>query len=163
MGAPVSAGDVLSDLLRAIRHQFYADSPRAFYQQRDALILCLTRPAQWFSDRGVCFPEGRYIRLIQDILQTIKRHGATGQIRWFPGYLGKAVEQYLIHHGDELYREAKGSRNLAELALSKLRQAPSQDDVAAPLAEARRILLSARKRPSKTPRAQALQSSLPGL
>lgn len=93
----MSAGDVLSDLLRAIRNQFYPDAPKAFYQQRDALILCLTRPAQWFSDRGVFFPEARYTRLIQDILQTIKRHGATGQIRWFPAYLGKAE--------DRVYRE----------------------------------------------------------
>lgn len=159
----MSAGTLLADLLRAIRNQFYPDAPRAFFQQRDALILCLTRPAQWFSDRGVSFPEARYTRLIQDILQTIKRHGATGQIRWFPGYLGKAVEQYLIHHGDELYREAKASRNLAEIALSKLRQSTAQEDVAAPLAEARRILLTARKRPLKTLRAQGLQCTLPGI
>ncbi len=159
----MTAGSVLSDLLDAIRNQFYADSPRAFFQQRDALILCLTRPAQWFSDRGVSFPEARYIRLIQDILLTIKRHGATAQIRWFPGYLGKAVEQYLIHNGDDLYREAKAARNLAELALSKCKVSPTQDDITGPLADARQILLAARKPRPKRPRASGMQNLLPGL
>ncbi len=159
----MNPGDVLADLLAVIRNQFYADSPKAFFQQRDALVLCLTRPAQWFSDRGICFPPARYTRLLQDILQTIKRHGATGEIRWFPGYLGKAVEQYLIHNGDDLYREAKGARNLAEVALSKLKPTDAQADVTAPLAEARRILLSARKKPVRKAHAPALQPPLPGL
>lgn len=162
----MSAGDVLSDLLRAIRNQFYADSPRAFFQQRDALLLCLTRPAQWFSDRGILFPPARYSRLLLDILQSIKRHGATGEIRWFPGYLGKAVEQYLIHNGDELYREAKAARNLAEIALSRIRTAPaavSEGDVITPLVLARQIILQARKKSRAKRPAEPLQSALPGL
>jgi transposase InsO family protein len=159
----VIASDILADLLSVIRNQFYPDDPKGWFQQRDAIILCLTRPAQWFSDRGVQFPPARYQQLIQDILQAIKRHGATAEIQWFPAYLGKAVEKYLVFNGDDLYREAKGARVLAELAMAKLKHTDHQADVTAPLAEARRILLAARKkRPCKRP-ASASQPPLPGL
>lgn len=163
MGAPVSPGDILRDLLAVIRNQFYPDDSKGWFQQRDAIILCLTRPAKWFSDRGITFPPDRYERLIQDILSTIKRHGATGQIRWFPAYLGKSVEAYLIHNGDDLYREAKGAKNLSSVALGRVRQTSAQEDIAAPLAEARRILLAARQKPARTLRARSLQDCLPGL
>lgn len=155
--------DLLCDLLSSVKNQFFPDDPKAWGQQRDAILLCLTRPAEWFNDRGVVFPRDRYRQIIQDILNTIKRHGATAQIRWFPAYLGKAVEGYLIHHGDDLYREAKTARNLAEIAMAKIRPSNAAPDVTAPLAEARRLLLSARKKRSRRPESSAAQASLPGL
>jgi hypothetical protein len=159
----MGAEALLSDLLQVIRNQFYPDDSKGWFQQRDAIILCLTRPAQWFSDRGVTFAPARYQQLIQDILQAIKRHGATAEIQWFPAYLGKAVEKYLVFNGDDLYREAKGARNLSEIAFSKLKKTDAPADVTAPLAEARRILLAARKkRPCKRP-APTSQPALPGL
>jgi hypothetical protein len=162
----VNVADLISDLLAAIRHQFYPDSSKAWFQQRDAILLCITRPAQWFSDRGVMFPPGRYGQLIQEILQTIKRHGATGSIRYFPAYLGKAIEAHLVHHGDALYAEAKGCRNLAQLALARVRKAPApapQEDIVAPLAQARHLLLAARRKRSRTRPASGLQMRFQGL
>jgi len=162
----VSAADLVSDLLGAIRHQFYPDDSKGFFQQRDAILLCITRPAQWFSDRGVSFPPRRYQQLIQEIVQTIKRHGAPDQIRYFPAYLGKAVESHLAHHGDALYDEAKASRNLAECSLSRLRPSPapsSQDDVVGRMAEARHLLLAARRKRSRTRPASDLQMRFQGL
>ncbi len=162
----MSPPDLVSDLMGMIRNQFYPDTPRAWFQQRDAVLLCITRPAQWFFDRGVSFPTRRYGQVLHEILQTVKRHGTTAEIRWFPGYLGKCIEEYLNHHGDDLYNEAKGARNQAELALSRLKRPvaiAADPDIVQPLVAARQILLQARKKPSRSARATRLQTTLPGL
>lgn len=162
----MSPTDLVSDLLRIIRNQFYPDTPKAWFQQRDAILLCITRPARWFSDRGVSFPPRRYELVLHEILRTVKRHGATSEIRWFPGYLGRCIEEYLKHHGDDLYLEAKGSRNQAELALSRVRKGPApagDSDAVAPLLQARQILLQARKSARSKRSATPLQTTLPGL
>lgn len=149
----------LEALLKNIRDQFYTTTPaQKFYQDRNVLLVALTWPASWLKHRGVTWTAERYFQTIRDLLQEIKRHGATGEIQYFPGYLLKCIQDHFAHHSDEYCDEAKRTRSAFDLALGRaidagklaeIRTAEAAIDV---LAEAHRMLASARRRPKTAPR-----------
>jgi hypothetical protein len=157
--------DIVTDLLTAIRNQFYADSREQFLKDQHFIKREFTLYlASWLDKRGVTLKPDRYKALLLGLLNEIKTHGNTAAVKYWPGYLKHVLQEHLKHHGEDIYQEAKSLRTLAEnslLSLSHLNGGasaaaePTLDPVRA-LAEARRDLLQMNKakrakRPSKSP------------
>jgi predicted DNA-binding transcriptional regulator AlpA len=110
--------EIVADLLQAIRSQFYSDlSPEKFPQDRRFLARVVTWPATRLTTQGVTLTPIRYKAIFLAILDGIKVHGETGQIRYWPGYLLRCVQEHWRHHGDSYYEEGKMTRSLVEKTL----------------------------------------------
>lgn len=126
--------EIVADLLQAIRGQFYGDlPPERFPQDRRFLTRVVTWPAARLTRQGVTLPPSRYKQIFLAILDGIKTHGATGEIRYWPGYLLRCVQEHWRHHGDDYYEEGKTARSLVEKALRSVTvsEAPRTDPIEA--------------------------------
>lgn len=153
-------------LLRNIRGQFYTDLPeKRFHQDRNVLMLAITWPAQWLHERGVTWSGERYFRTLRDLLVEIKRHGATAQIKFFPGYLLKCVQDHFAPNSDAYCEEGRQARHTWERALGRAvaSAAPSSlrqdEEKIAVLAEAHRVL-AVRRKPAKAAKTDDSQGTL---
>ena len=111
--------ELIQDLLGVIRSQFYADAgPKKWAQDlsfvRKHVVLW---PASWLNSRGVTLRPDRYRDLVLGVLNEVKRHGQTGAVRYWPGYLKHCLQEHFRHHGDEVYAEAKSMRTTLETAM----------------------------------------------
>jgi hypothetical protein len=156
----------VEDLLRNIRGQFYGDLPeKRYHQDRTVLVMAVTWGANWLKERGVSWTTDRYFQTLRDLLLEIKRHGATAEIRWFPGYLLKCVQDHFAHNSDTYCDEGKKALHAWERALGKA-TASAQADAARQdeqkievLAQAYRVL-AVRRKPTKAPLINDPQGSL---
>lgn len=156
----------VDELLRNIRSQFYTGQPeKRFHQDRTVLMMAITWPANWLKERGVTWPADRYFKTIRDLLNQVKRHGATAEIRYFPGYLLKVVQDHFAHNSDTYCDEGKQARHTWERALGKALGSASvsrmrQDEqVIETMAAAHRILATGKRRakvPVKPPSNEGL-------
>ncbi|MBA4136548.1 MAG: hypothetical protein C0518_04450 [Opitutus sp.] len=157
----------LDALLKNIRSQFYTEATaKKFFQDRNVLLVAITWPASWLKHRGVTWSAERYFQTIRELLQEIKRHGATGEIQYFPGYLLKCVQDHFAHNSDTYCDEAKRTRSAFDMALgrvmnaSKLAEVRAAEQTVDVLAEAHRMLASTRRRPKARPAKSDDQLSL---
>jgi predicted SprT family Zn-dependent metalloprotease len=150
--------DFIIDMLRIIRGQFCPDlSNDEWYPHVQFLKRVLTYGAAWLNKRGVTIPPDRYQAIYQNILNGIKQHGQTGQVRYWPRYLLHCVQEHFKHHGEEYYEEGKSIRATVErnmLAFQRAHDAPRGVDPIETYAQAHAVL-SAPKRRKKTPAKQA--------
>lgn len=156
----------LDEQLRNIRNQFYTDATaKKFFQDRNVLLLALTWPATWLKQRGVTWSGQRYTQTLFDLFQQIKRHGATGEVRYFPGYLLKVIQDHFAHHSDDFCDEGKRMRHAWEKALgtavgaTRAARLHQDEQTLDTLAQAHRMLASGRRRP-KTAATDVSQGSL---
>jgi hypothetical protein len=141
--------DLLGDLMAAAK-TFYADCPdRWFADQHFIKHRVVTWPAAWLNSRGVTLPPERYKAIMLGIFETIKQHGMTEAVRYWPGYLLKCVQSHFKIHEDEIYNEAKAMRNRTEAAMrvcqGALKASKSVDQVSA-MAEVHKALVGAHRR-----------------
>jgi hypothetical protein len=125
----------LDFLLAFIRSGFYRDCPdRWFKDQHFIRRKVLTYPAKWLNSRGVTLPTDRYKEILVGIFSTIKVHGQTDTVRYWPGYLLHCVQTHFKCHGDEIYEEGKSIRAHTDLALATVQRALQAQRVADPVA-----------------------------
>ena len=144
--------EIIADLMGVIRNQFYAGNEAWFKDQAFIRRRVVTWPAAWLNRRGVSIKPERYKELLLGIFQDIKRHGQTGAVKYWPGYLVHCVQEHFKHHGEEIYGEAKALRNLVEHALlagSRAAGEAKSNDPVAGLALVHQALLAAHKRKPK--------------
>lgn len=132
---------IVADLLGVIRRQFLADlAEKEWYQHRRFLLRVVTWPAAWLNRRGVSLPPARYKAVFLGILDGVKVHGATAQVKYWPGYLLHCVQEHFKHHGDELYEEAKSVRHSVERALSRVAPGENPADTVEMLSQVNAIV-----------------------
>jgi hypothetical protein len=156
----VLPGEIIADLMGVIRNQFYPDNKAWFADQEFIRRRVVTWPARWLNGRGVTLPPARYKAILLDIFLEIKRHGQTGAVKYWPGYLVHCVQEHFRHHGEEIYGEAKALRNLVEHAVLAGRRAADgagSNDPVAGLALVHQALTSAHKRRPKAVKKQQMQ------
>jgi hypothetical protein len=145
----------LEQLLTAIRKQFYARTPlEKFLKDQRHLQEVATWPATWLRARGITWTSERYFRTLQGLLVEIAKHGATGEIKYFPSYLLKVFQDHFAHNGDSYCAESKSVRNAVDLALAKVRFAdaplPAAGDNVIDVLAAAHAVLATRRRAPKT-------------
>jgi tRNA nucleotidyltransferase/poly(A) polymerase len=101
---------IIEDYLRVLRSQFYLDDDRRFFAQRYMLVQALAWPARAMREMGVWLPPERIRQILGEIIQEIKRHGATDQIRHFGAYFLHTVQAHVKHHRTAYYEEGKTAR-----------------------------------------------------
>lgn len=147
-------GEIIADLMGAIRNSFYAGDERWFKDQAFLRRRVVTWPAGWLNRSGVALKPERYKEIMLGIFLDIKRKGKTEAVRYWPGYLVHCVQEHFKHHGEEIYAEGKALRNQAENVLTGLTRAleaaRTADPVAA-LAQVHQALTAAHKRKQKPP------------
>ena len=116
-------------LLDQIKAQYYDNKQpeKRFYQDRKMLLYALTWPAKWLDQHGLPITPQAYQKLITQRLQAIQTHGQEEEdFRYFPRYLLKCIQDWLAHHGDQLYQELKHVRNQLS-SIEKLIQQNNDD------------------------------------
>jgi hypothetical protein len=144
-------GEIVADLLSAIRGQFYGETKQFFQDRAFLLRNVVLWPAKWLNQRGVTLPPARYKAILLDVFTGIKQHGQTGAVKYWPGYLMKCVQDHFIHHGEEYYEEGKSLRTSTERALLAAAMAGKTHTVAPDpvqsLAQAQRLVALPKRRP----------------
>jgi hypothetical protein len=113
----------IDEMLRAIRAEFFAGhTDKRFFQERADLIDAVTWPARWMNERGVKAPASLYRRIIQTVIDTIRRKGNRAKIRRFSMYFLHCVQEHMKHHGDEYYYQAKAARPIADVLQAAARR-----------------------------------------
>ena len=117
--------ELVGDLMWAIRHSFYGDlAEKQWVQDQEFIrrkVVCY--PAGWLVSRGVTLPTERYKAIFMEVLTTIKHHGQTGVVKYWPGYLLHCLQMHFKCHGDEYYEEAKSVRAACDQALARAESA----------------------------------------
>lgn len=150
--------EIKIDLMRAIQSQFYPDSlatkegAKQWGQDKHFILRRVVLwPATWLDKRGVTLRPERYKKIILEVLDGIKKHGQTGLIKFWPGYLAKCVQEHFRHNEESIYEEGKNMRSKLDVVMFSALQSVSQSrDPIRALSDAARILDSKRpKKPAK--------------
>lgn len=155
--------DLVNRLMGVVRAQFCGDLDGAEWGKHSHFVRrnVIMWPAHFMCNaKGFTLPAARYEAIMRSIFAEIKRHGQTGEIRYWPGYLMKCVQDHWKHHWEEYYEEAKASQNLASATLIALGKLPEKSDrTVESIAQAHKILTA------KTPRKKVfklVEPRLPG-
>lgn len=148
--------EIVNELLASIRNQFYADDPqKRWFQDRQFILRRVVLwPATWLNKRGVTLPPERYRAILMDVFQEIKRHGSTGAVKYWPGYLLHCVQEHFKHHGDDYYEEGKSMRSAVEhsmLAFRRAKDSKVSPDPVKEMAAAAAIVRVPKRRPKQPP------------
>ncbi len=159
--------DLVNDILHVVRSSFYADATDKKWAQDRGFILrrAVSYPAAWLNKRGVTVPPERYREILIGIFLDIKRHGSTGAVKYWPGYLALCVQRHMDHHGEDYYEEGKSLRaalERAQMAFKRAAQAAPAHDPVEGLAQVHRVLAAQHKRKKAAP-APREQMGFPGL
>lgn len=149
--------ELLDTLLDFLQRKFYPEHPLNFAKDRPRLLKWVVLwPAAWLNKRGVTLPADRYREIFMTVFMDGLRFGNTGNITYLPAWLAKTIQSHFVHHGDEIYDEAKSMRNLVDHAITVAgRSVQPTSDPVRDLATAA-SLLKPRKRPSKPSRKSQL-------
>jgi hypothetical protein len=143
-----------------IRETFYKGNQAWFKDQHFIRQRVVTYPAQWLDSRGVTLQPERYKEVLLEIIRTIKLNGNTETVVYWPRYLLHCVQQYLKHHGEELYEEGKSIRSAVDLAMTHVSNSQrAQPDVVSGIAQVHRALTavkSGRKKSSSVKSSQQM-------
>jgi hypothetical protein len=110
--------------------------------------------------KGFTVTAERYEAIMRGIFMEIKQHGDTGNVRYWPGYLMKCVQDHWNHHWEEYYNESKSARNLAETALVQLGRLPAPVDSAVETLASAHAVLASKAKQKRKPAVKEL--NLPG-
>jgi hypothetical protein len=153
---------IVADLMGAIRGAFYGDLPAKCWYVDQHFIRrnVVAWPASWLIGKGVTLPPQRYKEIVMGVLTTIKQHGNTGEVKYWPRYLMHCLQMHFKIHGDEIYGEGKAMRTRVEnvMLAAKAGAAKPPVDPIEVIAAARRI--KAQGRPPTTKRKAKEQLSL---
>jgi hypothetical protein len=115
---PPTSQELLQDLLDFLQRKFYPDRPKAFAQDRRRLLdWVILWPAKWLDERGVTIPATQYKDLFFRVFMDGLRFGNTGNVTYLPAWLAKVIQSHFVHHGDEIYQQAKSVRTMTENAM----------------------------------------------
>jgi hypothetical protein len=143
--------EIVNGLLGIIRRQFVPNcSDKEWYKDHNRFIRrnVVLWPARFMvGKKGFTLPPDRYEAIMLAILNDVKVHGQTGQVRYWPGYLMHCVQQHWEHHWEEYYQEAKSLRTQAEAALLALeaRRGDPESNAVEVMAATHRLLAGKKK------------------
>lgn len=142
---------IVAGLLGIIRRQFEPElTDDEWFKGHQQFIRrnVVLWPARFLVGKGFTISGARYEQILREVLNEIKRHGQTGQVRYWPGYLMKCVQEHFRHHWEEYYAEAKSAGAQTEAALLALRALPraAGPDTLSVLAATHRLLQGPKRR-----------------
>ena len=141
--------ELINDLLDFIRRKFYERDVAGFTKDKRRLLMWVVLwPSTHLEAAKVSLPDVRQKEIFMETVMLALQQGNTGNIRYRPAWLGRVIQSHYQIHWDEIYKEAKSSRSLAEHALlttGRLPIAQSPDSTREMAAAARLLKGSKRK------------------
>lgn len=81
-------------------------SDSVFAREWRDLLLAVSEPANYLHARGLKLPGKRYLAILSEVIQGIRKHGARS-IHNLPIYLRKCVQDHMKMQGERYIEEAK--------------------------------------------------------
>lgn len=163
----MTAPEFVADMLWRIRRTFFAKSTdKQFYQEKPRLTEAITYPARWLNERGARLPAAQYRRILQTIIDTIRRRGNRDRVRRFSVYFLHCVQEHMGHHGEEYYYAAKDPRPVGSIlskTLGRIQGAERSDRTVEVLSEVHRTLRTRRPPGARIQKTKNGDSELPFL
>ena len=134
--------DFFMALMAKVRRDLYKGKPdKTWFAQQKMIKKALLHPAACLHKQRVELPAARYQAILEDIINTIASHGDLSKVEYVSRYFLHCVQQHMIHHGDNYYREGKAIRNRVDLVMGSVEKAARGADSTVPiLAEADKLL-----------------------
>jgi len=131
-----------------IRGQFCGNMPPKDWAQMYGWIRLnvVLWPARFITKKNFTMPGEKYEKIMLEIFDGIKRHGTTGVVKRWPGYLMKCVQSHFETNWETYYREAKGVQNLALHTLANIGKVTPQDRTVESLSMAHQVLSATAKK-----------------
>jgi hypothetical protein len=96
--------ELITEVLSAIRSQFYADRPRDYKRDEQALTMAILRYGHECEQRGWEFETDHILRELMELLKDIKTRDS---FRYLPTYLHGAIGRHIGQRAEELSAKAK--------------------------------------------------------
>lgn len=138
----VTPESIVAGLLALVRGQFCGGMEDKEWFQHSHFVRrnVILWPARFMVGKGFTLPPDRYESILQSVFMEVKHHGQTGDVRFWPGYLMKCVQDHWRHHWEEYYQESKSARSISETALVAIKKVAHEDRTVDALAIAHRVL-----------------------
>lgn len=157
------------ELAGLLRSQFGIDDGQ-FYRGLRLIKRAICYPAAQLHRAGCSLAPERYReRLLDGVVQVIKGHGDTGNVRYWPAYLLKCVQEHWRHQGHLWLAEARSLDRHTSAALADARAALAADPIPVLAETYAQLSLTVggpkggRKKGPRGGEKRGLQPGLPGL
>ena len=120
----------LYPVFQHIRIHFYPhDNERLYHRDHQLLLYTLTWPAQWLRQRGLIMRSAQYTAMLMERLHDIQLHGDPLRYQgYFPRYLLKVLQQWMLHNGDDLYQRLRHASHAIEWIIQQIQAIQPVDD-----------------------------------
>jgi hypothetical protein len=141
--------EVVQFLMNFVRTSFYQDFQERWFPQQREVQKVVTWPAAWLNSRGVTLPPERYKAILVEMVTTIKHHGETGSVKYWPRYLLHCFQEHFKHHGEDYYDEGKAIRTRLEGIVGLLQRSTEarRPDTVEALAQVHKALQTGKRKP----------------
>lgn len=147
MKAPAS---FFQELMTKVRLDLYKGRPeKEWFSTQKMVKKALMHPAACLAKYNVELPAERYQEIVEDIINTVSRHGDLGKIGYMGRYFYHCVQEHMKHNGDRYYQEGKAVNNRVSLIMSSVERAHKGADGTIPILAEADKLLQLGKRKSK--------------
>jgi hypothetical protein len=154
--------DMISEVLRAIFNQFYADRPRDYLRDERALTRAISRYGWECEQRGWHLETQFILRDLVKLLIEIKRTDA--DISYLPVYLEGAIKRHIGQRAEELQAAARATPRKVSTVVKVLAGLPRVEAVREPTAvEQLGLLYSDLRRRARKPKQMAKPAVQPSL
>jgi hypothetical protein len=104
-----------------------------FAREWEDIVLAISEPPAYLHERGLRLPGGRYLAILKEVIDGIRKEGALGRSRSRPMYLRKCVQDHMRIRGERYIEEAKGLQSraagpIAEALIRKMRVTPGNPE-----------------------------------
>lgn len=107
------------DYLSVLGSQFFLDNPNDYFKAKNFLIRGITTPARWAVKKGVYLDDKHYRKILNIVINGIKRFGATANIGYFPGYFLACLQRHLSKNEERYIALGKMIRDRQTARLAK--------------------------------------------
>lgn len=137
-------------LMAKVRSDLYKGRrEKEWFSSQKMIKKALMHPAACLAKYQVEISAERYQAILEDIINTVARHGNLDNVGYMGRYFLYCVQEHMKHHGDRYYQEGKAVNNRVSLVMSAVERAHKGADGTIPVLAQADALLQLGKRKAK--------------